>query len=146
MNQRQQSISCVPLLQVSEVPQPVPVIMYQVILVRAAWRWSLPQLEVEGGWNGHLLSKTDGLSIIGVPAFTEVYITDNPLLHQFGGFYQRRKGTALVAHLHQFTGLFHGLYQQLALVGVMAAGFLYIHVFAVVYAQDGGGRMPVVGG
>src|SRR5579863_7838875 len=51
----------------SPMPEPMPIIVDEVVLVVAARSGSLPQLEVQRRRNGNLFAVTDGFPIVSIP-------------------------------------------------------------------------------
>src|SRR5579859_4085085 len=132
-------LTCTPM------PEPVPVVMNKIVLVCPSWRWTLPQLEIEGGRHGYFLSKADGFAIVGIPGLGQIGIPDGALFHLPGGIDQRGERTALTTHLDVPLIGVQGLCEQFTLIGIMPAWLFHINMFAVGRPEDRGGCMPVIG-
>lgn len=105
----------------------------------------MPQIEIKRHGYRYFFAITNGCTVVGVPAFPQIYVANNAFPYVFYGLNKRREGTALVAHLDQLTILMHSLYQQFPFIGIVRTGLFYIHMFAMRYAKNSSRRMPMVG-
>src|ERR1700686_1540981 len=61
--------------------EPVPVIGMHVVLIRTAWRGTLPQVPIQLRRHGHFFAGANRLPRIDVPGFSEVGSADNSPLN-----------------------------------------------------------------
>ena len=125
-------------------PQPMPVIRMDIVLVRPARRWSLPQIPVQLRRNGHYLADAHRLSHVVVPGFGKVGPADQAVVNLLDNLDGVRRGALLDSHLRQLSVLPLGSNQHLPFSGIVAAWLLHINVFARFESRNRHGSMPVV--
>src|SRR3569833_631682 len=109
------------------MPEPMPVVMYQVILVITAGRRSLPELEIQCRGNRDLFAVTDGLTIIGIPRLCKIRLADDAVTYLLNSFDKRGHGATLITHLNMTTMFTHGFCQQLSFVRILTTWFFYVY-------------------
>src|SRR5262249_18442280 len=111
-------------LAVAPVPEPVPVVVQDVVAIRPARRWSLPEGIVEPLGEGHLAAAAARGPGVAVAAAGELGPADRAAPDPLDGLDDLRPAPPLVAHLDDPVMLAGRRDQQLALAGVVAARFL----------------------
>src|SRR5690606_13504015 len=126
------------------VPEPVPIVVQDVVAERLARGGPLPELIVEMGGGGTAFADADRVTGVGVPAAGVVDGTDVAAAYALDPLGDLRPRAALVAHLDYARVAAGGFDDQLALARVVARRLLYVDVFAGLHGQHGGGGVPVV--
>src|SRR4030095_5976699 len=70
----------------SIVSEPVPVIRLDVVLIRTARRWTLPQIPVQLFRYRHFFAGSDGLPHIAVPRFREIRSSNRATMNFVNNF------------------------------------------------------------
>src|SRR5687768_4482376 len=91
-------VECLPC---SPMPEPVPIVVNEVILVCHARCWTLPQVEIEMRRHRNRLAHADALPVIRIPSLCIVRTTDTSFFQRLHRFLDTRPRPALVAHLDQ---------------------------------------------
>ncbi len=128
------------------VPEPVPVVRVDVVLVRLARCGALPEFPVELGGNRHHLADADALARVAVPGLAEIRPADQPFLDLRHGLDRVGRRSLLVAQLDELAVLLLRRQKQFALVGVVARRLLDVHVLAGLEPHQRHRRVPVLGG
>src|SRR5690606_36994936 len=81
------------------MPEPMPVVVNQPLLIRPARRRTLPKFIVQPGRNR--AGPEDGFPAgIGIPGFGHVYLPDHPFVKQLDTLGEHRRRTTLCTHLY----------------------------------------------
>src|SRR5262249_49377259 len=107
-------------------------------------RRALPERVVDLGWHGGRLALADRAALIVVPGPCRANGTDGAALELVDGLDHGRPAAALIAHLHHTIVLAGSGHHPFALLGVMAAGLLNIHMFAGLASNNRSWRVPVI--
>src|SRR5690606_32432192 len=114
----------------SPVPEPMPVVMDDVVPVRLPGCRSLPELVVEPIRNCHLLTRTDRIPVVGVPSFGKIDLADFSVVNRLNRFFDIGPGSPLVPHLDYVAILFLHLHQPFPFLRIVAGGFFQIDMFS----------------
>src|SRR5262249_19077570 len=138
---------------VAEVPEPVPAVVHQVLVIRLRRGRAQPDVEVEVAWRGFFGPEADiATRTLSAPAILVHQAAGDQELAvfaRFGQFGQRlpRPGAAtLRAVLHDAVVLAGRLDCDCPLVHVVAGRLLDVDVLAGLAGPDGHQRVPVVRG
>lgn len=129
----------------SPVPEPVPIVVKNVILVRTARGWTLPKFVIEPLGDGDFLADTDRWTGIGIPAAGVKNFADRAALHPLDRFPNPRPGTALIADLDDTVVFFGGFDQKFAFARTVAARLFNVNVFAGFQGKNRHRCVPMVG-
>src|SRR5262249_48788587 len=128
--------SVVTRLSGAPVPEPMPVVVNQVVAVTPAGRRPLPELVIEPGRRRRGLPTADRIAMVRVPAARVVDAPDLARAHGPDRLSQTRPGTALAPHLDDAIVLACRLDQQLALAGIVTARLLDVDVLPRAAGRD----------
>ncbi len=126
-------------------PEPVPVVVDVVVVIRRARRGTLPELVVEIGRHGDRLSLADPGARVGVPGTGEVGRSDDAVPDHLQRFDRSRRRTLLRPELHLAIVLLLRLDDELTLTRVVPGRLLAVDVFPRFQREDGHRDVPVVG-
>src|SRR5207247_10796364 len=90
----------VPKFAGAPIPEPVPIIMYDIVLERPFGSRPLPQRIIEPVGNRRRLAAANGRALIGVPGTSKKQFAEFPSIQRSDGLNDPRPTAALVAHLH----------------------------------------------
>src|SRR4051812_33704291 len=130
---------------VAPMPAPMPVVMHEVIDVRAFGSRPLPERVIEVGRNGHLFAVANRGARVVVPGAGIQDFPDHAGAELFHSFDHRRPTAALIAHLNNALVLAGGRDQQLAFVRVVTAWLLDIDMLAGRTGHNGCRCVPMIG-
>ena len=133
-----QRLACAP------TPEPMPVVMDEIVLESSTRSRSLPKLPVKPFRDGRFLADTDRSAVVRVPGFAEIDIPDRSGFDFIDCLHYVRPRAALVAHLDHPAVFLRRLDQHLAFRRRMAARFFQVNVLAGFHRQQSGGCMPMV--
>src|SRR6185295_18333532 len=128
----------------SPVPEPMPVIMNEIIFIRSPRRRALPEIVIDCGRNRHFYTLSYGFSVVNIPGLAQVGFTDPASADFFHRFDQGWERPSLIAHLNEFAVTAHGLNQHFAFCRIMSARLFYIYIFTVGYPKYSRRRVPVI--
>ncbi len=131
-------------LAVAPVPEPVPVVVDDVVAVGAFRRGALPEIVIEPLRHGRFFPAADRWAETGVIAAGGQHAADHAGFHGLDGGDDVRHAAALVAHLDAPPVMAGGPDDHLGLPRVVAGRLLDVDVFAGGAGHDGGGCVPVV--
>ena len=129
---------------VAKVPEPLPVVVDQVGMVRPLARRSQPQIPVKPGGNRFDLLEADGLARAGKHPVSPVDVSDDALLNQLGCFAEGAVGTSLSTGLDDTVILARRLQHLLSFEEVVADRLLHVDMLARLAGPDRGEGVPVV--
>src|SRR5690606_31860519 len=128
----------------SPVPEPMPVVMDDVVLVRAARRGPLPEIEVEPVGDLGRLTLSDRLARVPVPRARVIDAADHAAAELFHRFDDEGVAPPLVPHLTDARMLARGLDHELAFARRVAAGLLDVDMLPGRARENRRRRVPVV--
>lgn len=108
--------------------------------------WTLPERVVEGGGDGGLLSLTDALAGVVVPAAGEEDSAELAAADALDGLDDLGPASALGSELDDAVEFSGGSDHEFPFVGVMAGGFFDVDVFTGGASENGCGRVPMIRG
>src|SRR5438445_1770921 len=126
-------------------PEPVPVVMDDVVAVRRVRRRALPQLVVQVGGDGRHLPAADRGAGVGIPGAREIGLPDGALLDRLHDVDRARRGALLRPHLYHALALALRRDEQLAFARVVPARLLHVDVLPGLHREQRSRRVPVVG-
>ena len=129
----------------SPMPEPMPVIMDEVVFVCFSGCGSLPELIIKPGGHFSRFAHTNGFAVIGIPGFGVIGATNHTCFQLSDGSHHIGPGAALVAHLQEFVVFGGCLHQHFPFIGIVATRLFQVNVFTRRYSQKGSRSMPVVG-
>ena len=131
---------------IPKVPEPVPIVVDQVLVVGLLGGWSYPEIPIEpGGW-GFGLFEADRISGVGKLTASPIHISNDPFPHQLSNPAKRATGTPIGSSLHDPVVLARGLHQLAPFENIVSDRLLHIHMFARLTGPDSGQCMPMVAG
>src|ERR1039458_5568521 len=125
------------------IPEPMPVVMDDIILEWPFGRGPLPQGIIEPLRHGGRFAVADRGAVIGVPPTGKAHPAKLASVQGVDGLNHPRPTAALVAHLHDALVFARSGHHEFALAQVVAARFLDIDMLAGGAGKDGGGRVRV---
>src|SRR5213080_2681377 len=126
-------------------PEPVPIVMNDVVAIGGVGRRALPQLVVQVSGDGHRFPAADRRPGVGIPDASEIGLSDGALLDRLHDLDRAGRGALLRPHLHHTLVFALRLDEQLAFARVVPARLLHVDVFPRLHGEQRGRRMPVVG-
>jgi len=126
------------------VMKPVPRIMHNIVLIRAARRRALPQIPIQPLRRSNLVAFADRPALRRIPAARKTRRADQAAVNLFDHLLVHRGRTALAAHLENRAVFFSRLDQHLALAGVERHRFLHIDRLARLHRHQRGRGMPMI--
>ena len=123
----------------------MPVVVNEIVLVRAGWNRALPEVVVEMFGNGSRFAFADGTALIVVPATGIAELADDAFLKFGNALAKSRSAAALVSHLHFTTRAFGSFNHDFDFARIVAAGFFDIDMLPGIATQNGGGCVPEIG-
>src|SRR5207248_6861756 len=120
----------IPQLARAPVPEPVPVVVDEVVAILALGRGPLPEVVIQPAGNRRGLPMADGWPRIVVPTAREQHPTDLAATQALNGFNNSRHAAPLSAELNNPVMLTGRRDHHLAFAGIVAGGFLHIDVLA----------------
>jgi len=132
-------------LAVAEIPEPVPVVMHDIAVVRLLPRRAEPNVEVQFRRRVFRLGEPDAATRLAGVAVGDQQLAVLAAGHGRDLLVPTAVAAALGAVLDDALVLRRGLDQLAALEDVMAARLLHVDVFAGLAGPNGDQRMPVVG-
>src|SRR5438876_5536637 len=128
------------------MPEPVPVIVKDVVAEGSLRRRALPQGIVEPIRDRDCFAMPDRTAMVRVPGPREKYFPDLPAVYRANRLDHPRPTPPLVAHLNDAFVFARCCNQQFAFMQIMTARLFHIDMLARRASQDGGGRVPMIGG
>jgi hypothetical protein len=125
--------------------EPVPVVGLDVVDILVAWGGALPEIPVEGGWNGGGFAGAHGEALVHIPGLGVVRLADEAVVDLLDDLDGVVGGALLIADLDQLAVFLLGFDKELALAWIVAGGLFYVDVLSGLKAVDSHGGVPVVG-
>ena len=135
----------VPRLARAPVPEPMPVVVDDIVAVEAPGRRALPEVVVEPARDRRFLAAAYRAAVTRIPGAPIIHAPDCSASRGLNRLDHTRPGTALAPHLDDAAVLRARLDQHLPLARVVAAWLLDVDVLAGRGREQTGGRVPVVG-
>src|SRR2546426_2801583 len=129
----------------SPAPEPMPIVVNDVVAVRGVGRRALPQLVVQVRRDRHRLPAADRAPSVGIPGAREVGLPDGPFGDRLYDLNRAWRGALLRPHLHYAPVLALCLDQQLAFARVVPTWLLHVDVLPRLQREQRGGGVPMVG-
>src|SRR5205823_6484922 len=126
-------------------PEPMPVVMDDIVVVRSVGRRALPQLVVQVGRDGRHFPAADRGASVGIPRACEVGLPDRTLPDRLDDLDRARRGALLSPHLHHALVLLLRLDQQLAFARVVPTRLFHVDMLAGLHGEQRRRRVPMVG-
>src|SRR5581483_4802715 len=126
------------------MPEPMPVVMQEVVPEGAPWSWALPQVVVDSLGHRGCLPPANGGAVARVPRLGEIRAAQKTAANLSDRLLHPGPAPTLVAHLHQAAVLAGRGDHPFSFTRIMAARFLDVNMFAGGTGQNRRGRMPVV--
>ena len=131
---------------ISPVPVPVPVIMHQIIFVRASWGWALPQIIIQMRRGRDILTRSNRTPGIVIPTSSKGCFPNDSGMKPGDGLPYGRPGASLVAHLNHALVLSGRLNHPQTFLRVVASWFLDVDMLPGRTGKNGGRSMPMIAG
>ncbi len=133
-------------LAVAEIPEPVPVIVDQILMVRLQGGGTQPQVPVEPGRRLHGLLEPDGIAAAGEEEIGLVDVADLAAMDELDRLAEAAPPAALRAAGGDPLVLSRRLDELRALPNIVRDGLFDVDIFARLHGPDGGERVPVISG
>src|SRR5437588_1520972 len=134
----------VPKFAGAPIPEPVPIIVYDIVLEGPLGSRPLPQCIIEPVGNRRRLAAANGWALIGVPGTSKKQFAEFTSMQSSDGLDDPRPTAALVAHLNNTLMSARRRDHELAFAQIVAAGLLDIDVLAGGASENGGRRVPMI--
>src|SRR5213593_4718022 len=131
-------------LAVAKVPEPVPIVVDQVLMIRLHGGRAHPQVPIEPRRGFHRLLETDRVPISGKEEVGLVHVADLAIVDELDGLPEAAPPTALRAAGGDPLILADSLDELRALPYVVGHRLFDIGVFAGLHGPDGGQGVPMV--
>src|SRR3989475_238513 len=128
----------------SPAPEPMPIVVNDVVVVRGTGRRALPQLVVQVRRNGHRLPAADRASRVGVPGAREIGLPDGASLDRLHDVDRAWRGALLRSHLYDAAMLALRFDEQFAFARVVPARLLHVDVLPRLHRKHGAWRLPAL--
>ena len=136
--------SVVQSLAGTPVPEPVPVVMHDVVLVFPSRSRPLPEIPVQPFRYRNGLAGTDRRPVVHIPRLRIVHLADGACLEFIDSGNHIGPGPSLVADLDYGAVFRHGPDKHVILCRIVACRLLKIYMFSGLHRHDGRRSMPVV--